>query len=79
MVHPFKAAPQGWSPAGGLAGADLVTFAVRARSCVRRSSMDARVYVHVAPSNPDVGAAFVRSLTSNGCRPAGAPANVAPS
>ena len=44
------------SPAGGLAGAILGTFAVRAQSCVRRSNVGACVYVAVAPSNLDMGA-----------------------
>ena len=58
-----KPPPRGGPPAGGLAGANLVTFAVRAQSCVRRSNVDTCVYVHVAPSNLDVNAACVRRST----------------
>jgi hypothetical protein len=74
--HPLalEAAPSGWSPAGGLAGAIMGTFFVRAQSCVRRSSVDTCVYVPVAPSNLDVGAACVRrSSLPRGTRPSAAP------
>ena len=50
-----KPPPRGGPPAGGLAGADLVTFVVRAQSCVRRSNVDACVYVPVAPFAPRRG------------------------
>ena len=42
-------------PPGGSLARSLVTFAVRAQSCVRRSNVGACVYVHVAPFAPGRG------------------------